>query len=126
MENHLYRPARAARISDLFAECDPKTITKNKNKFIKKGQKKMVDIFRAFTDLFLLDIIENNVIFALYSTLGSTLEISLKQVDKDYIIQRPEMFENLDWITTNFKAYVLIINKTVNTETVEIPVYTSL
>jgi hypothetical protein len=86
MENRLYRPVRAARISDLFAECDPKTITKNKNKFVKKGQKKMVDIFRAFTDLFLLDIIENNAIFAMYSSLGSTIEISMIRVDREYII----------------------------------------
>ena len=86
----------------------------------------MKEVFRAFTDLFLLDIIENNVIFALYSTLGSTLEISLKQVDKDYIMKRPTMFENLDWFTTNFKAYTLVITKISNREIAEIPVYTSL
>lgn len=86
MENHLRQPCKCATINDFFAECDPTTVKKNKNKFKRKGQRKMKSIFRAFTDLFLLDIIENNAIFAMYSSYGSTIEISMMRVGREYII----------------------------------------
>lgn len=109
MENRLHQQCKCATINDFFAECDPKTVTCNRNKFNKRGQGKMKRIFRAFTDLFLLDIIENNSIFAMYSSLGSTIEICMAQVDRDYIVRNSWMFEDLDWLTTDFTAYVPMV-----------------
>ena len=96
MENRSWQPVRAARIKDFFMECDPKTIKKNLNKFSKRGQSKMRKIFRTFVDLLFLDIIENNVIFALYSKYGSTMEIHMRQIDKDSIFKIPSLYEDLD------------------------------
>lgn len=122
MENHLHQSCKCATINDFFAECDPTTVRKNKNKFNKRGQKKMKSIFRAFTDLFLLDIIENNAIFAMYSSLGSTIEISMIRVDREYIINHAWSFEDLDWITTDFTAYIPVVVHTVKGKTILIPI----
>ena len=82
----------------------------------------MKSIFRAFTDLFLLDIIENNAIFAMYSSLGSTIEISMVQVDREYIINHAWLFEDLDWINTDFTAYIPAVVHTVKGKTNIIPI----
>ena len=114
MENRSWQPVRAVRIKDFFMECDPKTIKKNLNKFNKRGQSKMREIFRTFVDLLFLDIIENNVIFALYSKYGSTMEIHMRQIDKDEIFKFPTLYEELDWISTNFTAFMPTLTRVVN------------
>lgn len=119
MENRTWQPVRAARIKDFFMDCDPKTIKKNLNKFNKRGQSKMIRVFRTFVDLFLLDIIENNVIFALYSKYGSTFEFHMKQVGREFIFKFPYLFEDLDWVSTNFTAFVPTMTRIVGGKKIE-------
>ena len=65
MENPITQPFKGVGNYDLFLNFDPNTLKKNTGEIKNKDYFYIVSIFKEFVDLFFLDVIENNVIFAL-------------------------------------------------------------
>lgn len=111
MENPITRPFKGVGNYDLFLNFDPNTLKKNTGEIKNKDYFYIVSIFKEFVDLFFLDVIENNVIFALPCAWGLSWEISMQCMDKDFIINHSSLFENLDWIATDFSAYLPCLSR---------------
>lgn len=115
---------------DFFRKFNKKKIKLLKKEFCKAykaddKQELSAKVFTYCLYLIMLDIINNNVIFALPSVFGNDSEIAMKTFQDEEFkkVYRLGKFNDIDFLQSGFKGYQIFYNYESNGNVKEKPIY---
>lgn len=139
LEKHLnlffkmyYKNSHCISSFELFRKFNRSKIKRKYKQYLKEykadnKQQLAAKIFNYCFYLILLDIIKNNIIFALPNVFGKDSEIAMKTFEGEEFkrLYRKGKFNDVDFVLSNFKGHQIFYNYECKSGTKEKPIYVS-